>query len=537
VQVPFDSMPGVISRSHDPLSGCQQFVPALLQRARHGVETALEYSDLAPSLPGKPSGEVPCCQPLCHAGGLAKWPDDGQVLEDDEKRYQQDRQGQTADAGQHSAVEHGLRATLSSARDVQLASDELIEFTADRVDPPLSLSRDRLRTRRRTVALGEGTNRNEVVVDIGLGGLDDPLSSGSLRGVARDELLHGRRLFAKSRFGRLRRQQELRLPRDDVSTESGLKVDHEPLEMVGDDQYLLGLPGLKLGLVQVRRRGQDHTERGGADQHQGDASDQRPTGQAPCHRRPCGTLTPARLAHNVAHDDDSASEDTSAGAKREGWDPAAMRVVLVEDELLLREGLASLLERSGIQVVGQAGDAVQLLQLIDDTSPDLVVIDIRMPPTHTREGLEAAQQIRERHPDIGILVLSAHVEVEHAMELLATGRGIGYLLKSRITDVTEFVDTLERIAKGGSVVDPALVQELLTVRRRVDPLAVLSEREREVLGLMAEGRSNAGIARRLWVTEGTVEKHVRSILQKLNLPETEQDHRRVLAVVAFLQAQ
>jgi DNA-binding NarL/FixJ family response regulator len=214
-----------------------------------------------------------------------------------------------------------------------------------------------------------------------------------------------------------------------------------------------------------------------------------------------------------------------------------MRVVLVEDELLLREGMASLLERSGIQVVGQAGDAIQLLELVRDTSPDLVVIDIRMPPTRTREGLEAAQQIREQHPDIGILVLSAHAEVEHAMELLASGRGIGYLLKSRVTDIPEFIDTLERIAKGGSVVDPALVHELLTARRRNDPLAALSEREREVLALMAEGRSNAGIGRRLWVTEGTVEKHVRSILQKLNFTETDEDHRRVLAVLAFLQAQ
>jgi serine/threonine-protein kinase PknK len=160
-----------------------------------------------------------------------------------------------------------------------------------------------------------------------------------------------------------------------------------------------------------------------------------------------------------------------------------------------------------------------------------------MPPTRTREGLEAAREIRQQHPNIGILVLSAHVEVEHAMELLASGRGIGYLLKSRVTDVTEFVDTLERIAKGGSVVDPALVQELVSVRRRIDPLAALSERERDVLELMAEGRSNAGIARRLWVTEGTVEKHVRSILAKLNLPEAEEDHRRVLAVVTFLQAQ
>jgi len=213
-----------------------------------------------------------------------------------------------------------------------------------------------------------------------------------------------------------------------------------------------------------------------------------------------------------------------------------LRVVLAEDDVLLREGLASLLERSGLQVVGQAGDATQLLTLVQDTAPDMAVVDIRMPPTRTTEGLDAARTIRQQHPGIGILVLSAHAEVEHAMELLASGRGIGYLLKSRVTDVAEFIDTLERIAKGGSVVDPALVQELVRARRRNDPLAAVSAREREVLALMAEGRSNAGIARRLWVSEGTVEKHVRSILAKLNLPETGDDHRRVLAVVTFLEA-
>ncbi|HEV8174992.1 MAG TPA: response regulator transcription factor [Actinoplanes sp.] len=212
------------------------------------------------------------------------------------------------------------------------------------------------------------------------------------------------------------------------------------------------------------------------------------------------------------------------------------RVVLAEDDVLLREGLASLLERSGFAVVGQAGDGGQLLTLVRETMPELVVVDIRMPPTHTVEGLDAARQIRHELPETGILVLSAHADVEHAMELLASGRGIGYLLKSRITDVAEFLDTLERIAKGGSVVDPALVQELVSARRRDDPLAVLSRREHEVLALMAEGRSNAGIARRLWVTEGTVEKHVRSILGKLSLPETDDDHRRVLAVVTFLDA-
>ncbi|MDT5045093.1 MAG: hypothetical protein QOG75_946 [Mycobacterium sp.] len=213
-----------------------------------------------------------------------------------------------------------------------------------------------------------------------------------------------------------------------------------------------------------------------------------------------------------------------------------MRVVVADDDLLLREGLASLLDRSGFDVVGQAADGAQLLALVREKAPELVVADIRMPPTHTTEGLDAARVIREEFPDIAILVLSAHVEVEHAMELLASGHSIGYLLKSRVTDVADFVDTLERIAKGASVVDPALVSELVSARRRDDPLATLSTREREVLELMAEGRSNAGIAHRLWVTEGTVEKHVRSILTKLNLAEAGDDHRRVLAVITFLEA-
>lgn len=213
-----------------------------------------------------------------------------------------------------------------------------------------------------------------------------------------------------------------------------------------------------------------------------------------------------------------------------------LRVVLGEDDVLLREGLASLLERSGFPVVGQAGDGPHLLALARETRPELVVTDIRMPPAHATEGLEAAGVIRQEQPDTGILVLSAYAEVEHAVELLASGPGIGYLLKSRVTDVAEFLDTLERIAKGGSVVDPALVQELVTARRKDDPLAVLTSRELEVLALMAEGRSNIGIARQLWVTEGTVEKHVRSILTKLNLPETDEDHRRVLAVITFLRA-
>jgi DNA-binding NarL/FixJ family response regulator len=215
---------------------------------------------------------------------------------------------------------------------------------------------------------------------------------------------------------------------------------------------------------------------------------------------------------------------------------SGLRVVLAEDDVLLREGLASLLERSGFEVVGQAGDSTELLTLVHEKAPALVVVDIRMPPTHTAEGLEAARHIRQENPETGILVLSAHVEVEYAMELLASGRGIGYLLKSRVTDVAEFIETLQRIAKGGSVVDPALVAELVAARRRDDPLAALSPREQEVLALMAEGRSNAGIARQLWVTEGTVEKHVRSILTKLNLQETNDAHRRVLAVLTFLEA-
>jgi serine/threonine-protein kinase PknK len=213
------------------------------------------------------------------------------------------------------------------------------------------------------------------------------------------------------------------------------------------------------------------------------------------------------------------------------------RVILADDDVLLREGLASLLVRADFDVVGQAKDGGELLEMVREHEPELVLVDIRMPPTHTIEGIDAARAIREEYPDIGILVLSAHVEVEHAMELLAGGQRIGYLLKSRVTDVTDFVETLQRIVDGGSVVDPGLVQELVAARRTKDPLGALTAREREVLALMAEGRSNGGIARVLWVTEGTVEKHVRSILGKLRLPEAEDDHRRVLAVITFLESQ
>jgi DNA-binding NarL/FixJ family response regulator len=215
-------------------------------------------------------------------------------------------------------------------------------------------------------------------------------------------------------------------------------------------------------------------------------------------------------------------------------DPRGTRVIVADDDVLMREGLASLLERGGYEVVGQAGDGSELMRLVGDHQPALAVVDIRMPPAHRTEGLEAARAIREQFPETALLILSAHVEVEHAMTLLASGRRTGYLLKSRVTDVDEFLDAVARVSRGGSVVDPALVQELVAARDVEDPLEELTRRERDVLALMAEGRSNAGIGRRLWITDGTVEKHVHSILTKLRLPETDDDHRRVLAVVTFL---
>jgi DNA-binding NarL/FixJ family response regulator len=213
-----------------------------------------------------------------------------------------------------------------------------------------------------------------------------------------------------------------------------------------------------------------------------------------------------------------------------------IRIAIADDDVLLREGLASLLERHGFEVVGQAGDATGLMTLVRELGPDLVVVDVRMPPDHATEGLEAARHIRREFPDTAILVLSAYVEVEEAMELLAGGQRIGYLLKSRVIDIAEFVENIERIARGGSVVDPSLIRELVAARRRNDPLQELTAREREVLGFMAEGYSNTGIARKIVVTEGTVEKHVNSILSKLELPESPDDHRRVLAVIRYLEA-
>ena len=211
--------------------------------------------------------------------------------------------------------------------------------------------------------------------------------------------------------------------------------------------------------------------------------------------------------------------------------------MVADDDVLLREGIASLLTGAGFDVVGEAGDASALTRAVREQVPDLVIVDVRMPPTQSLEGLDAAREIRAEFPQIGILVLSAHVEVDSALDLLEDGRGVGYLLKSRVMKANDVVDALHRISEGGSVVDPALVQELVAQRQRDDPLAELTPREREVLALVAEGHSNLGIAARLVVTEGAVEKHVRSILGKLQLPVTEDSHRRVLAVLIFLAAQ
>jgi len=215
-------------------------------------------------------------------------------------------------------------------------------------------------------------------------------------------------------------------------------------------------------------------------------------------------------------------------------DSIGRTVVIADDDLLLREGIASLLTQAGYSVVGQAGDATELLSLVREHRPELAIVDIRMPPDHATEGLRAAQAVREEMPEIAILVLSAYVEVKHATALLASGERTGYLLKSRVANIDEFLEGIDRLSRGGSVIDPSLVVELLAAQTAEDPLESITSREREVLALMAEGRTNAGIARRLWVTEGTVEKHVHSIFVKLRLPETHDDHRRILAVVTFL---
>jgi DNA-binding NarL/FixJ family response regulator len=212
------------------------------------------------------------------------------------------------------------------------------------------------------------------------------------------------------------------------------------------------------------------------------------------------------------------------------------RLVLADDDYLLRTGLATLLELNGFEIAGQAGNVVELKQCVHDHAPDLAVVDIRMPPTHTTEGLDAALELRQDYPELGILVLSAHVEVQQAMELMSGRGGIGYLLKSRVTDIDDLIDAVDRVANGRSAVDPDVVRELFTQQRADDPLEELTTREREVLALMAEGRSNGGIAKALWLAGGTVEKHVKSILAKLDISATDDDHRRVLAVLTFLEA-
>ena len=214
-----------------------------------------------------------------------------------------------------------------------------------------------------------------------------------------------------------------------------------------------------------------------------------------------------------------------------------MRVVLADDSVLLREGVARLLEDAGIEVVGQAGDAEDLLRKVHAHKPDVAVVDVRMPPTHTDEGLRAAAAIREAHPETGVLVLSAYIDEGPALELLSdSAEGLGYLLKDRVGDIDAFVDAVRRVADGGSALDPEVVSRLLGRRRRSDPLEGVTPREREVLGLMAEGRSNHAIAQSLVVTERAVEKHVTSIFGKLGLPPTQDDHRRVLAVLAYLNS-
>jgi DNA-binding NarL/FixJ family response regulator len=213
-----------------------------------------------------------------------------------------------------------------------------------------------------------------------------------------------------------------------------------------------------------------------------------------------------------------------------------MKVAIADDSVLLREGIVKVLESEGFDVVGQSGDADDLMLKVRSYSPDVAIVDIRMPPTHTDEGLRAAQEIREKHPGTGVLVLSQYVEAEYAMELLSeSAEGVGYLLKDRVSDIADFASAVRRVGEGGSALDPAIVSQLVGRRRKDDPIDHLTPREREVLELMAEGRSNRAIAERLVVTERAVEKHVTSIFSKLGLPTSSDDHRRVLAVLALLR--
>jgi DNA-binding NarL/FixJ family response regulator len=215
-----------------------------------------------------------------------------------------------------------------------------------------------------------------------------------------------------------------------------------------------------------------------------------------------------------------------------------VRVIIADDSVLLREGVTRLLEEAGFEVVGQAADGEELIRKTRAHKPDIVIVDIRMPPTHTDEGLQTAREIREEMPDTGVLVLSAYLEEEYALELLGEdAAGVGYLLKDRVSDGDRFAEAVRRVAEGGSALDPEVVSQMLGRRRAEDPLEELTPREREVLALMAEGRSNHAIAEALVISERAVEKHVTGIFTKLNLPQAPEDHRRVLAVLAFLGAE
>jgi DNA-binding NarL/FixJ family response regulator len=227
---------------------------------------------------------------------------------------------------------------------------------------------------------------------------------------------------------------------------------------------------------------------------------------------------------NTSHDPDGPEAD------------APLRVVIADDSVLLREGLKMILDAGGFQVVGQSGTATDLMLKVRSYEPDLAIVDIRMPPTHSDEGLRAAQEIRERHPGTAVLVLSQYVESGYALELLAdSAEGVGYLLKDRVSDVKDFTAAAKRVASGGTALDPEVVSRLVGRRKGTGPLDELSPREREVLELMAEGRSNRGIAEQLVITERAVEKHITSIFGKLDLPTAAEDHRRVLAVLTYLR--
>jgi len=213
-----------------------------------------------------------------------------------------------------------------------------------------------------------------------------------------------------------------------------------------------------------------------------------------------------------------------------------VQLVIAEDTVLVREGLAGLLEDAGHTVLARVGDAESLLAVVAEHEPELAIVDVRMPPTYVDEGMKAAVEIRRLRPRTAVLVLSQHIESRHAVDLVRSGGGFGYLLKDRVLDVDEFLEAAQRVTDGGSALDPEVVKQLLAPPQDDDALADLTPREREVLGLMAEGRTNASIAKQLWLTERTVETHVSSILGKLGLAQSEEDHRRVLAVLAYLRA-